>query len=76
MRELGDQPGSSEFNTNDVCTAYIKQKTQQHMCAFIDLYHDKCDESGKPYVGAATVFVSHAWKYVQLLGSHLILMRL
>ena len=49
--------------TQDVCDAIITPETKARKCAFIDLLQDKVDAQGLPYVGKATVFVSHAWGY-------------
>jgi hypothetical protein len=49
--------------TQDVCDAIIKPETRERKCAFIDLLADQTDDKGLPYVGEATMFVSHAWAY-------------
>ena len=50
-------------NTQDVCDAIVKPETAARKCAFVDLLAGKCGADGKPFVGKATVFVSHAWAY-------------
>ena len=49
--------------TQDVCDAIITPETKDRKCAFIDTLKDEVDEQGLPYVGKATMFVSHAWGY-------------
>jgi hypothetical protein len=53
----------SVLTTAEASAAVVKPMTAERKCAFIDLYRDKTDEDSKPYVGTATLFVSHAWKY-------------
>ena len=49
--------------TTDVCNEIVIPETKDRACAYIALLEGLCDENGVPYVGEATVFVSHAWKY-------------
>ena len=53
----------SSWTTGDVCQRIIHRATAERKCAFIELIRDERDEEGRPFVGKATVFVSHAWKY-------------
>ena len=63
VKALGGKKGFDRLTTKDVCDKYVMVETRKRRCAFIDLFVGKKDRSGKPYVGPATVFVSHAWKY-------------
>ena len=49
--------------TTDICNLVVKPATLARKCSFIDLIATDQDDQGKPHVGQATVFVSHAWKY-------------
>ena len=49
--------------TQNVCDAIIKPETAARKCAFVDLLAGRCGADGRPFVGKATVFVSHAWAY-------------
>lgn len=67
-----------KFTTNDVCEAVIKPATAARHCAYIDVLRDdssqgaanevsqSADEARRhqpPLFGAATHFISHAWKF-------------
>ncbi len=49
--------------TQDVCDAIITPETKERKCAYLDLLAGQTDDKGLPYVGKATMFVSHAWGY-------------
>ena len=51
------------LTTTDVCNTILKPQTLDRKSAYIELVKGQKDGNGKPYVGPATVFVSHAWKY-------------
>lgn len=61
--EVARQSVFGVTTTHDVCELVVIPETKQQLCSYLDLYRDKLDESGKPYVGTGTVFVSHAWNY-------------
>jgi hypothetical protein len=52
-----------DITTEKLCEAVIKPATLTQRCAFLDTLRGRTDSSGKPSVGRATVFVSHAWRY-------------
>ena len=56
-----DTPTFRKHRTCDVIALVVKPHTAAAHCAFIDLYNDARDASGTPYIGTATVYVSHAW---------------
>ena len=51
------------MSTATVCKNICAAETMEQKCAYIDLFDDRVDEQGVPYVGKANVFVSHAWRY-------------
>ncbi len=53
----------AEYTTKDVCDKIIIPETDSLKCAFVDLLKGTNDENGRPLIGQATVFVSHAWKF-------------
>lgn len=55
--------GFAEFTTLEVCDRIVKPLTKSRHFPFLELFRDQRDENGKLYVGPATAFVSHAWKY-------------
>jgi len=58
-KKLGANP-----TTKEACTGVIMPETKSAAAAYIDLYRGKSDPiTGKPYVGNATVFLSHAWAF-------------
>jgi tetratricopeptide (TPR) repeat protein len=52
-----------KITTAKLCEDVIKPATLTDRCAFLDTLRGETDSSGKPSVGRATVFVSHAWRY-------------
>ena len=50
-------------STGAVCFELVKPATRQLKCAFVDLPQMQAlrDSAGRPAVGLAAVFVSHAW---------------
>lgn len=50
------------MSTEDVCNAIIKPATLDGRCSYAELLQQDGD-SAQRYLGQATVFVSHAWKY-------------
>eukprot|EP00054_Salpingoeca_dolichothecata_P010917 m.60651 g.60651 ORF g.60651 m.60651 type:complete len:523 (-) comp19207_c0_seq2:70-1638(-) len=50
--------------TKDVCDALVLPRTSENKCAFSDLFDGKTDPDETPVLADATVFVSHAWRYV------------
>jgi len=44
------------YTTKDACDRVVLPITQAKKCAFIDMYRDKKDHRGKPYVAPATAF--------------------
>ena len=53
----------SGLTTTEVCNRLVIPETAPFKCAYIDLFANKNDESGRAYVAPATTFVSHAWQY-------------
>ena len=51
------------LTTAEVVDKIIKPETSHHTCAYVDLYSKRRDRSGQPFVGAATIFLSHTWLY-------------
>jgi len=51
-------------------TTYALQKsvvlpaTAEGKCLYVDLFDGATDSSGRPSIGPANVFVSHAWAYI------------
>ena len=54
---------AAQFSTTDACTEVVKPATAATASAFVDAYRSERDAEGCVMVGAATVFVSHAWKF-------------
>jgi hypothetical protein len=52
-----------DITTEKLCEAVIKPATLTQRCAFLATLRGRTDSSGKPSIGRATVFVSHAWRY-------------
>ena len=63
VRDHKKMENYKNFTTADVCAKIVLEETREQRQAYIDGWKDKADESGKPLVSKATVFVSHAWKY-------------
>jgi Flp pilus assembly protein TadD len=62
-----DYPG---LTTTQLCEAFVKPETRERQCAYLDMLLDAPPlPSGKPLVGPAKCFVSHAWmcKYAVVL---------
>lgn len=57
-------PNFHDFTTHHVVHDIIIKETAQHKCAYVDYLPGKTDAKGAPYIGLATVYVSHAWKYL------------
>lgn len=54
--------GWEDMTTAEVCQKVVQPETSARKCAFIDLVGaQETDDEGRPLVGRATVFVSHAW---------------
>lgn len=51
------------MSTATVCQNICAAETKEKKVAYIDLFDDRVDEGGAPFVGKANVFVSHAWRY-------------
>jgi len=51
------------ITTKDVCDFVVIPETAESLCCYLDLYREKLDSEGLPYVGVGTVFLSHAWSY-------------
>ena len=49
------------LTTRDVCERIIKPLTVNQQCAYFELYNRRRDNNGKPLIGVANVYVSHAW---------------
>jgi tetratricopeptide (TPR) repeat protein len=50
--------------TTDMCQKIVIPETTPTQSSYIDLIpKDQTDANGKPFLGPATVFVSHAWKF-------------
>lgn len=59
QKQLKSIIGSDEkFTTNDACELYVKPMTRDEQCSMVDLLL----KDHSPYVGEATIFVSHAWR--------------
>lgn len=59
VRRLPCPPADSAgLSTGEVCYRIINPATQARRCAFVEILREK---HGSDSVGAATVFVSHAW---------------
>jgi hypothetical protein len=52
-----------DHTTQGVCDAIITPETKERKCAYLDLIAGQTDDKGRPHVGEATMFVSHAWGY-------------
>ena len=53
-----------EFTTAQICQRIIEPKTRARGGGrYVDLVKHQHDDSEKPFVGPANVFVSHAWMY-------------
>ena len=63
IADNASNPQFQSFTTTDVCVNIVIPHTLPKKCAFINLFEGQTDASGKPYLGKASVFVSHAWKY-------------
>ena len=48
-----------DLTTNDICEKYVKPFTAPYKLSLCDLLQ----QCGETKIGAATVFISHAWKY-------------
>jgi hypothetical protein len=62
LRDFQASLTDPDITTERLCEAVIKPATLDR-CAFLDTLRGRTDSSGKPSVGRATVFVSHAWRY-------------
>ena len=62
---IEDHPSvvSDGLTTSQINRQIVKPTTNGSSKPFIDTYTNLKSKSGKPLVGPATVFVSHAWKY-------------
>ena len=56
---LKEAEEASLTNTTDICNKIVKPKTFGRKCAYVDLLREQHPDDIK----AATVFISHAWKY-------------
>jgi hypothetical protein len=64
QRERKPAPTALPFatlSTAQVVSRVIKPATKHKHCSYAELLRGKADASGRPHVGLATVFVSHAW---------------
>jgi hypothetical protein len=50
------------MTTEDMCKTLIKPATAEKQCSYAELLMSD-PEAARRYVGKATVFVSHAWRY-------------
>lgn len=64
VRELKQEIEAS-WTTEDTCQKLVLPLTVEKRCSLIQLpqYQKTSEVTGKPLVGKATVFVSHAWRY-------------
>ena len=51
------------LTTTEVCETVVKPATATRACAYLELLRGRTGPDGKPLVGRANVFVSHAWRY-------------
>ena len=57
----------SKLTTTEVCENFLKPRTADMKCSYCQLLLDQSASGGPSHsVGSATVFISHAWKYVFL----------
>lgn len=56
----GGKTNLDGLTTTDVCNNFIKPLTDKHQSSFCEML----DQQKHPAVGIATVFISHAWKYL------------
>jgi hypothetical protein len=63
VRDRRKMEGFKAFTTAQICSDIVLKETRERGEAYIDAWRDSRDEQGRPLVSAATVFVSHAWKY-------------
>lgn len=61
LREFQKVHELDGLTTGEVCVRIVLPATMRRKCAFVDLVRDKSDGAHVPFVGKATVFVSHAW---------------
>lgn len=50
-----------ESTTQEACENVVKKATAKKNCPYIDLLEVNKDSKGRPLVGKATIYVSHAW---------------
>lgn len=54
---------SESLTTTQIKDMYIRGQCRKSGTPYINRYYGREDPSGEPYVGRATIFVSHAWQY-------------
>jgi hypothetical protein len=66
IQDFYDRCGGKEvlegLTTTDVSNIFVKPQTENRLCSYCEML----ESQHHPAVGIATVFISHAWKYLFL----------